>query len=66
MGGTTGAQGGAPKFLLRQDFHGKFHADGFLDDPLTQECFLIKFPIDAADNSIEINKTEKKYFTTTS
>lgn len=62
IGGTTGAQGGAPKFLLRRDYQGKFHADGFLDDSLTDECFMIKFPIDAADNSIDINKTEKIFY----
>jgi serine/threonine-protein kinase HipA len=62
IGGTTGAQGGAPKFLLRKDFNDRFHADGFLDDDKTAECFLIKFPIDAADNSVEINKTEKIFY----
>ncbi|MDB2447225.1 type II toxin-antitoxin system HipA family toxin [bacterium] len=62
IGGTTGAQGGAPKFLLRRDVKGMFHADGFLEDSLTDECFMIKFPIDAADNSVEINKTEKIFY----
>ena len=44
VGGTSGAAGGAPKFLLREDYEGRFHADGYLDDALTRQAWLIKFP----------------------
>lgn len=62
IGGTIGAQGGAPKFLLRRDRNGNFHADGFLDDSLSEECYMFKFPIDASDNSVYINETEKIFY----
>jgi hypothetical protein len=37
VGGTSGAGGGAPKFLLREDYNGRFHADGYLDDTKTKQ-----------------------------
>ena len=36
VAGTTGAGGAAPKFLLREDRDGFFHADGVLDDADTK------------------------------
>lgn len=44
IAGSSGAQGDAPKFLLTQDYHGKWHADGALADAKAQFHWLVKFP----------------------
>ena len=62
IGGTSGAAGGAPKFLLREDMHGHFHADGYLDDEKTRQAYLIKFPFTDSSNSRLLTQTEKAYY----
>ena len=62
IGGTTGAGGGSPKFLLRQDAAGRFHADGMLDDRLTKRAVLVKFPYTDSQNSRELLRVEKIYY----
>jgi len=62
IGGTTGAGGGSPKFLLRQDAAGRFHADGMLDDALTTRAVLLKFPYTDSQNSRELLRVEKIYY----
>jgi serine/threonine-protein kinase HipA len=54
VSGSTGAGGDSPKFLLREDFTGNWHADGVLPDERTRHCWLVKFPRtrDAADRLI--------------
>lgn len=42
--GATGAGGDAPKYLLREDLKGKFHADLALDDKETKSYYMIKYP----------------------
>lgn len=44
IAGSSGAQGDAPKFLLTQDYHGKWHADGALADARSKCHWLVKFP----------------------
>ncbi len=44
IAGGSGAGGDAPKFLLREDEHGRFHADGALEDTKTRKAWLVKFP----------------------
>jgi serine/threonine-protein kinase HipA len=62
IGGTSGAAGGAPKFLLREDYEGRLHADGYLDDSLTKVAWLIKLPFTDSNNSILLSQTEKSYY----
>ncbi len=62
VGGTSGAAGGAPKFLLREDLGGRLHADGYLDDDRTKTSWLIKFPFTDSHNSKLLVQTEKKYY----
>jgi len=62
IGGTSGAAGGAPKFLLREDDNGKFHADGYLDDAKTKRAWLVKFPFTDSDNSKLLLQTEMHYY----
>lgn len=62
VGGTSGAAGGAPKFLLREDNNGRFHADGFLDDSKTKQAYMIKFPFTDSSNSRLLAKAEKVYY----
>jgi len=44
IAGGSGAAGDAPKFLLREDRRGRWHADGALPDHLTARAWLVKFP----------------------
>ncbi len=44
ISGATGAQGMAPKFLLRMDGNHRLHADMELPDAATAKCILVKFP----------------------
>lgn len=62
IGGTSGAGGGSPKFLLREDAHGRFHAEGMLDDSRTRRAWLIKFPYTDSHNSKLISAVEKAYY----
>lgn len=62
IGGTTGAGGGAPKFLLRQDFNDRYHADGVLDDSQTKKAIMLKFPFTDSQNSLDLVRAEKAYY----
>jgi serine/threonine-protein kinase HipA len=44
VSGSTGAGGDSPKFLLREDRKGSWHAYGVLPDERTARCWLVKFP----------------------
>ncbi|MSP61397.1 MAG: type II toxin-antitoxin system HipA family toxin [Myxococcales bacterium] len=44
VSGSTGAGGDSPKFLLREDHEGRWHAEGALTDERTSRCWLVKFP----------------------
>ena len=44
ISGTTGAGGASPKFLLREDLDGFFHAEGELPDHKTKHSWLVKYP----------------------
>ncbi len=44
VSGSSGAGGDSPKFLLREDHDGRWHADGVLSDEATRACWLVKFP----------------------
>ncbi len=61
VAGTTGAGGAAPKFLLREDHRGLFHADGALQDTETKECWLVKYPRGYEHQDRLILETESKY-----
>ncbi len=57
--GTTGAGGAAPKFLLREDYSGRFHADGALSDEKTKSPWLVKFPRGRSLDDRDILRSEK-------
>ena len=61
VAGATGAGGAAPKFLLREDQKGRFHADGTLDDAATKNCWLVKFPRGAKTIDEVILRAEAAY-----
>jgi serine/threonine-protein kinase HipA len=44
IAGGSGAAGDAPKFLLREDLAGRWHADGAVADARTARSWLVKFP----------------------
>jgi serine/threonine-protein kinase HipA len=54
VSGSSGAGGDSPKFLLREDHDGRWHADGALPDDRTRACWIVKFPRtrDASDRLI--------------
>ena len=62
IGGSTAAGGGAPKFLLREDFDGWFHADLALSDQETKQCWLVKFPRGSATDDRLILQNEAAYY----
>ncbi len=49
VSGSSGAGGDSPKFLLREDVEGRWHADGALPDDRTRCCWIVKFPRNRAD-----------------
>jgi len=61
IGGATAAQGGAPKFLLREDHQGRFHADLALGDQDTARCWLVKFPRGSREDDFKILAHEAIY-----
>ncbi len=44
VAGASSVQGEAPKYLLVEDRHGMFHAEGALADSQAEKFWLIKFP----------------------
>lgn len=44
IAGGSGAAGDAPKFLLREDDAGRWHADGAVADARTARSWIVKFP----------------------
>ena len=44
VSGSSGAGGDSPKFLLREDIDGRWHADGVVPDDRTRCCWIVKFP----------------------
>ena len=54
IGGPSGAGGGSPKFLLREDEKGRLHAEGWLDDHKTAKAYLVKLPYTDSENSQHI------------
>ena len=61
IGGTTGAGGGSPKFLLREDANGRLHAEGWLEDSRTRRCILVKLPYTDSENARMLARIEKVY-----
>lgn len=61
VSGTTGPGGASPKFILREDDSGRFHADGVLPDAQTRKCWLIKFPRGRTGRDRDILKCEESF-----
>jgi len=62
VAGSSDVQGDAPKFLLTQDRHGRFHADGALADHLARKHWLVKFPRGKNPSDRDILRNEGAYF----
>jgi serine/threonine-protein kinase HipA len=62
IGGTSGAGGGSPKFMLREDRHGRLHAEGWLDDADTVRAYLVKLPYSDSENARRLARVEKLYY----
>lgn len=61
VSGTSGVGGAAPKFLLREDRDGRFHADSALADDRTKACWLVKFPRGRKELDADILAAESSY-----
>lgn len=61
VSGASGAQGEAPKYLLRQDLEGSYHADLELPDHLTKRCVIVKFPRQDTPQDRMIIAAEHRY-----
>lgn len=61
VSGSSGAGGDSPKFLLREDHEGRWHADGVLADERTKACWLVKFPRTPQDSDHVILEAEAAY-----
>jgi len=62
VSGTSGAQGESPKFLLIEDFNGKWHGDGALPDKCIKKNWLVKYPRGKQDSDYQILKLEAAYY----
>ena len=61
VSGGSGAGGDAPKFLLREDHEGRFHADGALSDARTARAWLVKFPRSSHQDDRIVLRAERCY-----
>lgn len=62
VSGSSGAQGEAPKFLLRCSYDGRWHADGVLADEDTKACYIVKFPRGKSEQDRLILRIEAAYW----
>lgn len=63
IAGGSGAAGDAPKFLLREDKKGNWHADGALTDTRTARCWIVKFPRSTRSSDRMVLEAEAPYYT---
>jgi serine/threonine-protein kinase HipA len=59
--GTTGVQGAAPKYLLTQDHHGLWHADGALPDGEAAAHYIVKRPRGPSADDKKVLRNEAAY-----
>lgn len=62
VAGSSGVQGDAPKFLLTQDQHGRWHADGALEDDLAKKHWIVKFPRGRLQSDYAVLRNEFAYY----
>lgn len=62
IAGGSGAGGDAPKFLLREDRQGRWHADGALADADTARSWIVKFPRSARAADRLVLESEAAYY----
>ncbi|MDD2558777.1 MAG: HipA domain-containing protein [Desulfuromonas sp.] len=62
IGGGCSAQGQAPKFLLVEDWHGRWHVDGALPDSQIKKHWLVKFPHEKRKEYSAILRNEAAYY----
>lgn len=62
VSGSSGAQGQAPKYLLRRDRNQRWHANGALSDADTELCAIVKFPRTDSEIDRLILQTECAYW----
>ena len=62
VAGSSGVQGDAPKFLLTQDKHGRWHADGALPDSLAKKHWIVKFPRGHLSSDYAVLRNEFFYY----
>lgn len=61
VAGASDVQGEAPKFLLVQDHHGRWHAEGGIDDSEVAKHWIVKFPRGRTERDRMILANEAPY-----
>lgn len=61
VAGATDVQGEAPKFLLVEDIHGRWHAENALADSQIQKHWIVKFPRGKSPVDLKVLCNEARY-----
>ncbi|MBN2644481.1 MAG: HipA domain-containing protein [Desulfuromonadaceae bacterium] len=62
VAGASSVQGQAPKFLLVEDWNGRWHAEGALPDEKIKKHWLVKFPRGRTDADRLVLRNEAPYY----
>ncbi len=62
VSGSSGLQGDAPKFMLVEDFNGKWHANNAITDEHVKQHWIVKFPRGKDETDRQILKNEAAYY----
>lgn len=62
VAGASTVQGQAPKFLLVQDFNGRWHAEGALSDENIKSHWIVKFPRNRTEKDRTVLRNEAPYY----
>ena len=62
VAGASSVQGQAPKFLLVQDYGGRWHAEGALAEDQVRKHWLVKFPRGRTEADRKVLRNEAPYY----
>jgi serine/threonine-protein kinase HipA len=62
VAGSSDVQGDSPKFLLVEDHHGRWHAEGAVSEAKIKQHWLVKFPRGKQDSDRAVLFNEAAYY----
>jgi serine/threonine-protein kinase HipA len=62
VAGSSDVQGDSPKFLLVEDFNGRWHAEGAISEANIKQHWLVKFPRGKQESDRAILRNEAAYY----